>query len=232
MASLAGGAVERVDMHVHTRYSHDCLTDPEAVAQAAFSRGIKRICVADHNEIAGALELRSRYPGRVIVGEEVKTAEGVDVIGLYISERIPAGTPAARCCSLIHEQGGLVYIPHPFGGWRRNAVPVLRLIADSIDVVEGYNARVLFESQNRRAVEWALERGLPLGAGSDAHTIREVGRAYVEVPGFEDTPGAFLDALRRGRIRGRRSSAMLHIASTYAKVMDGYYRESNEGGSS
>src|SRR5690606_4300709 len=93
---MAGAGAEgrriRIDMHIHTRGSYDCLSDPDAVVERAAARGIDRVCITDHNEIEVALRLKERYPERVIVGEEVKTAEGVDVIGLYVSERIPKGT--------------------------------------------------------------------------------------------------------------------------------------------
>lgn len=207
-----------MDMHLHTSHSFDSLSDPEAVMRVALRRGLDRICVTDHNEISAALELRDRYPGRVIVGEEVKTAEGVDIIGLYLSERIPKGTPARECCEWIRAQGGLVYVPHPFAGGKGGGGAILGEIEDLVDVVEGFNARIHFRRLNEAAVAWGEERGLALGAGSDAHTLREVGRAYVELPWFEDEPGAFLAALRRGRLVGRLSSWAVHLGSTYAKV--------------
>jgi predicted metal-dependent phosphoesterase TrpH len=205
-------------MHMHTGRSFDCLSDPERVLEAALARGIDRICVTDHNEIAAALELKRRFPDRIIVGEEVKTAERVDVIGLYITERIPKGTPARRTCELIHEQGGIVYMPHPFAGGKGGGGRILESIADLIDAVEGFNARLHRQALNDRAVEWARRHGKPLGAGSDAHTLGEVGRAYVEVPDFDDTPGAFLAALRESRLHGAMSSRTVHIASTWAKL--------------
>ncbi len=205
-------------MHLHTSRSFDSLSEPEAVVRVALARGIDRVCVTDHNEISAALELRERYPGRVIVGEEVKTAEGVDVIGLFLRERIPKGTPARETCERIRAQGGLVYVPHPFAGGKGGGGRILPEIADLVDVVEGFNARIHFRRLNEAAVAWAGERGLALGAGSDAHTLREVGRAYVEVPVFDDDPGSFLAALRQGRIQGRLSSWAVHLGSTYAKV--------------
>src|SRR5688572_17605362 len=108
------GARIRIDMHLHTRRSFDSLNDPDAVLRTADERGLQRICVTDHNQIETALELKARFPDRIIVGEEVKTAEGVDVIGLYIREAIPKGTPALETCRRIHDQGGLVYMPHPY----------------------------------------------------------------------------------------------------------------------
>ncbi|HEX7119162.1 MAG TPA: PHP domain-containing protein [Longimicrobiales bacterium] len=216
-AAAAGGRV-RVDMHLHTRCSYDCLSDPDAVVERAAARGVDRICVTDHNEIETALRLKERYPDRIIVGEEVKTAEGVDIIGLYIAERIPKGTPARETCARIREQGGIVYVPHPFIGGKGGGGRLLEEIGDVVDAVEGFNGRIHLQRLNDRAVAWARARGLPLGAGSDAHTLLEVGRTYVEVPPFDDTPAAFLAALRDGRIHGRLSSVVVHVASTYAKL--------------
>lgn len=208
----------RVDMHVHTHHSFDCLNDPDRIVEAAAARGIDRVCITDHNEIGTALELKARHPDRVIVGEEVKTAEGVDIIGLYIAERIPKGTPARETCDRIHAQGGLVYVPHPFVGGKGGGGRLLPELVGRIDAIEGFNARVHVERINDRAVEWAREHDLPLGAGSDAHLVRSVGRAFVEVPPFDDSPEAFLAALRAGRIHGEFSSVLVHLVSTYAKL--------------
>lgn len=216
-ASAVGGRV-RVDMHLHTRGSCDCLSDPDAVVERAVERGIDRICITDHNEIEAALRLRDRYPDRIIVGEEIKTAENVDVIGLYLTERIPKGTPARETCERIHEQGGIVYVPHPFIAGKGGGGTLLGEIADLVDAIEGFNGRIHLQRLNDRAVAWARERGVPLGAGSDAHTLAEVGRTYVEVPPFEDDPTSFLAALREARIHGHRSSVAVHLASTYAKL--------------
>lgn len=216
----AGAAGERlrVDMHLHTRYSFDCLSEPAAVLDAALERGIDRICITDHNEIDGALELRDRHPDRVIVGEEVKTAEGVDIIGLFLTERIGKGTPARETCRRIHAQGGLVYVPHPFVGGKGGGGRLLPEIEEEIDIVEGFNARVHLRRLNRRARDWARERDLPVGAGSDAHMLRTVGRAFVEMPRFELGPEAFLAALRAGHVHGEYSSWLVHLASTWAKL--------------
>lgn len=205
-------------MHLHTRHSFDCLTDATALVESLAARGLDRVCITDHNQIGTALRLRESHPELVLVGEEVKTAEGVDIIGLFINELIPKGTPARQTCRRIHEQGGIVYVPHPFAGGKGGGGRILGDIADQVDAVEGFNARLHDPRLNQRAVEWARARDLPLGAGSDAHVLAEVGRAWVEVPWFEDEPRAFLAALREGTVHGRTSSRAVHIASTYAKL--------------
>jgi predicted metal-dependent phosphoesterase TrpH len=208
----------RIDMHLHTRASFDCLSEPRAVLQRALACGLDLICVTDHNEVAAAQQLQQEFPEHVIVGEEVKTAEGVDIIGLLLRERIPARTPARAACEQIRAQGGVVYVPHPFAGGKGGGGRILDAVEDLVDAVEGFNARIHDAALNARAVEWARARDLPLGAGSDAHTLREVGRACVELPAFARTRDGLLHALRQGRISGVLSSRAVHLASTWAKV--------------
>ena len=207
-----------VDMHLHTSRSFDCLNHPPAIMDAAAARGIDVLCITDHNEIDTALRLKERFPERVIVGEEVKTAEGVDIIGLFIHTLIPKGTPARRTCEIIRAQGGLVYMPHPYARGKGGDGRILDEVADLVHIVEGFNARLHDQALNERAVAWAAAHGLPTGAGSDAHTLREIGAAYVEMPPFEDHADAFREAIRGATIHGRESSRVVHVASTYAKV--------------
>jgi dephospho-CoA kinase len=207
----------KVDLHVHTSYSHDSLSAPEAVIERARRAGLSRVAVTDHNEIDGALLARELAPDLVIVGEEVRTAEGLDLIGLFLDERIPRGLRFEEVAAEIRRQGAIVYLPHPFDRYRGAKPSFLDGVVEWVDVVEGLNARVHSRRRNERAVAWARAHELPLGAGSDAHLLGEVGRAWVELPSFEDAPG-FLEATRRGRIGGRRSGHWVHLGSTWAKL--------------
>lgn len=208
----------KVDMHLHTCRSFDCLNDPLAVMDAASARGIDVLCITDHNEIEFGLRLKEQFPDRIIVGEEVKTAEGVDIIGLFVHTLIPKRTPARETCELIRAQGGLVYMPHPYARGKGGDGRILDEVADLVHIVEGFNARLHDQALNARAVAWAEAHGLPTGAGSDAHTLAEIGAAYAEMPRFEDNPASFREAIRTATIHGRESSRVVHVASTYAKV--------------
>src|SRR5688500_17007640 len=205
-------------MHVHTCGSFDCLNDPHRLVARAREGGLDRVCITDHNEIDVALELKAAHPDHIIVGEEVKTGEGVDIIGLYIREKIPKGTPARETCERIRAQGGVVYVPHPFAGGKGGNGRILPEIEELVDAVEGFNARLHDKRLNQRACEWARARNLPLGAGSDAHTLREIGRGAVTMPAFEPNRESFLTALRAGSIAGIESSRLIHLGSVYARV--------------
>ena len=208
----------RIDMHVHTHASWDCLSDPEKVLAVAVARGLDRIAITDHNRIWAAREMARRHPERIIPGEEVKTAEGIDVIGLYLKEEIPKGTPAREVCARIREQGGLVYLPHPYARGKGGSGRYAEELADHSDIVEVFNARLHDRALNHAAADLADRRNLPGGAGSDAHTLWEVGRARVELPAHPNRPDTFLEALRSARVSGAASPHAVHLASTFAKV--------------
>ncbi len=209
----------RIDFHVHTWGSHDCLSDPERVLEQARARGVDRIAITDHNEIDVALAMAARHPDAVIPGEEVKTAEGIDVIGLYLRERIPVGTPAEETCHRIHEQGGIVYLPHPFARGKGGGGGHVDRLVPFLDMIEVHNGRLRPPALNGLAERVAERDRLLRGAGSDAHTIREVARSWVELHWHANESAALLAALGEARhVHRETSHPVVHVASTWAKV--------------
>lgn len=210
----------RVDLHTHTHRSFDCLTTPAAYLRALARRGIDRAFVTDHNALDVALRMQAEAPGVIFAGEEVRTREGFDLIGLLLTEEIPRGTPARETAERIRAQGGVVYLPHPFDAGRSGAGEHhSAALADLIDVVEVHNARCFRQEMNERALAWARSHGKLAGAGSDAHTAGEIGNGFVEVPLFEPTREGLLEAIAAGEVAGRtRASPLVRVASTYAKI--------------
>jgi predicted metal-dependent phosphoesterase TrpH len=193
----------RVDLHSHTMFSGDSTTTLDEVEAAIGETGIDVLCVTDHNAVRGAEQLAERGACRIVVGEELRTHAG-EIIGLFLTERIPFGTSPPDAARAIREQGGVVYVPHPFDPLRNNmAAPALDelVAAGMVDALEVFNAKTSLQSLNRRAAEYAATHGLAPGAGSDAHVPLGLGAAFVEMPDF-DSPAGFLDSLRAGRVVG------------------------------
>ncbi|TVP58403.1 MAG: dephospho-CoA kinase [Gemmatimonadales bacterium] len=208
----------RLDLHLHTWGSWDSLSDPEAVLERALARGVERIAITDHNRIHVALEMAARHPDHVIAGEEVKVAEGIDVIGLHLKDEIPKGTPAEECCRKIREQDGIVYLPHPYAAGKGGGGRYAEQLAPSAEVIEAFNARLRSSGANRRGGELAARFGLPVGAGSDAHTVAEVGNGRIEVARHPNTVEALRSVLPFGAIEGERAPLHVFAASNWAKV--------------
>ena len=201
------------DLHMHTSWSHDCAIEVPELLTHAETEGLGAIAITDHNVFGGALEaLAATTNLTVIPGEEVKTQDQGEVIGLFLSEEIPRGLPFAATVAAIHEQGGVVYLPHPFD--RMHSIPdaaTLRRHLDEIDVFEVYNARLLFEGYNEEALRFARKYNLTMGAGSDAHVLQGVGTGALRMREFHDRD-EFLASLRTAQVL-RRPKSLLYLQS-------------------
>jgi predicted metal-dependent phosphoesterase TrpH len=208
----------KADLHAHTHFSRDALTSVSTFARRYAQAGIDCVAVSDHNNIDGALAVRSEAAFRVIVSEEIKSSEG-EIIGLFLQETIRKGLTPEDTVRAIREQGGLVLIPHPYDRVRRSPLrpeAALRIMQD-VDIIEVFNSRTVFAGDNEKSRRLAEEHGKLMSAATDAHTPWEIGLSYVEMPPFE-APGDFLVALGKGAIVGRRSFVGYHFLSTWAKI--------------
>ncbi|MBI2864622.1 MAG: PHP domain-containing protein [Chloroflexi bacterium] len=209
----------RADLHLHTLRSPDSANRPADIVRACQRRGINCIAVTDHNRFRGAQEVREIAPFTVILGEEIKTTDG-EIIGLFLTEEIRRGLSPEETARAVRAQGGLVMIPHPFDRVRKSCLheEALRRLADAslVDIVEVFNSRTTLLADSERARRFAEERGLLGAGGSDAHSLREIGQTYVEMPPFADKD-SFLRSLAQGRVMGRRSNPLVHLSSMLAK---------------
>ena len=201
----------KIDLHCHTEASADCITPLELIPQRCLQQGIRIQAITDHDEIRGALELQKIVRNDpdlelvIIVGEEVMTDSG-EIIGLFLQERIEPGQSPLETVRHIREQGGLVLLPHGFDPLKRFRLKdtAREEIAEHIDIVESYNARISRLRWNEAAAEWAKERELPVSAGSDAHLLADIGSAWLDAP-FQlvNTPQDLLHCLQQGVPTGR-----------------------------
>lgn len=193
----------RIIAHIHTKYSHDSILPFFLLYNKCLKCGIQYVAITEHNNIQGAQEFRAYCKKRgnkikVILGEEIMTTGG-EIIGLYIHDNIPAMHTPAETVKMIKEQGGIVYIPHPYDEKRLKTVlkeRYIRELKNQIDCIECHNGRNISEMYDTKQYRLAEKYGIPKVIGADAHTYFEVGRNYMEMDFPPDNKENFLKSLQ------------------------------------
>ena len=197
----------RIDTHVHSDASYDGHDPVELILEHAADIGLDGVVITDHDVMHASLraaELAPEYGLVGIPGVEVSTAHG-HLLAIGVEEMPPHRAPLRETVRWVRDHGGVAVVPHPFQR-SRHGVPKRVLKRTDVDAVEVYNSWLFTGYKNRRARRFADRRGYPGVAGSDAHTVPFVGRAYTELDVDERSADAVLDAIRRGQTatRGRR----------------------------
>ncbi|WP_216328518.1 PHP-associated domain-containing protein [Deinococcus aestuarii] len=228
-----GVQVMRVDLHIHSEVSHDCRTPLRGVPAWMLRTNTRVVAVTDHDQQRGGPELARIVADlglddrlSVIPGEEVTTSEG-ELIGLFLNERIPPGLTPEETVREIKAQGGLVMLQHGFDPLKRYRLKpeATARIAAQVDIVETFNSRLSRHRWNLVAAAWARERALPECAGSDAHTLRDIGEAWVETPfRIIRTPEDLIAALREGVVAGRWTHPVYAYGRKQWRVLNGRLR--------
>jgi predicted metal-dependent phosphoesterase TrpH len=207
----------QVDLHSHTKWSTDCVTEFEHIIDLCRQRGIDRIAITDHNTAEGALAMQRMAPDLVIPGEEIMTTKG-ELLAYFVQETVPAGLSPRETIGRLREQGAVISVAHPFDRLRKGAWEEADLIeiAGEVDAIEVFNARCMFPEDNVKALAFARQRDLPGTAGSDAHTAVEYGRAMTILPPFQ-TAEELKTVLRHADYIEQLSSWLVHFGSKAAK---------------
>lgn len=208
----------KADFHIHTAYSMDCDTSLEDIVSRCLETGINCIAIADHGTIEGGLKMQSLAPFPVIVAGEILTLQG-EIMGMFLKEGVPNGLPIEQAISRVRAQGALVCLPHPFDPLRGLRLDSKRLeaLVEQIDIIEAFNARTPLLRYSTIAQAFARKYDILETAGSDAHTLNEIGNTYVEMPEFSGRDD-FLQALRNGKIHRRRVSPLVRFGSIWARL--------------
>ncbi len=210
----------KLDLHVHTKYSIDALIEPAQLVRKARSLGIIPI-ITDHNTVDAAGEF-SKLNFDFVLGEEVHTAENFDVIGLYLTEKINRGLPFEEIVDKIKEQGGLVYLPHPFDTTRSGIGKEMISLAKKVDIIEAFNARTMLNKVNEEAAALAEKYQKPKGAGSDSHFLFEFGSTYVNLKDFDlENPKELLRQLKskNAKITGKKAPIYARGSAEIVKLL-------------
>lgn len=180
---------------MHSILSHDGSISFAQYSKLLATNVLDIVAITDHNQQAFAHQLYTKFPSQVIVGEEISSRDG-DIIGLFLTKLIAPHQDMITTCQAIFEQGGLVYIPHPFdtlrhGLGRSNLNNLLTWINDISKptpdpnqnpktkiIFETFNSRCLLPNFNNQAKEFAQDHQLSQACGSDAHALSELGTTY------------------------------------------------------
>lgn len=200
--------MKKVELHVHTEYSYDSNSKLRDIIAKCKNENIDVLGVTDHNEIKGALILANIAPFKVVVGEEILTKDG-EIIGLFLKKYIKPGMSITATINNIKKQGGIVYLPHPYDRTTRKTATsekVIEEVISQVDIIETFNGRTILNSDNIKAEALANKSGIQQSVGSDAHTVQELGRNYMNLENFEGAK-EFLSSMKQAE---RKTSKLLY----------------------
>lgn len=197
----------RIDPHVHSFFSGDGVSSPEALIRSARKAGLDGFALTDHNTCDGCRYLRDkgllREDGEpvdgllIIPGVEVSTAEGhLLCLGVWLPNGLK-GAPASEVLAMVREQNGLAIPAHPYDRLR-SGIREAHLDELEMDGIEVFNAATAMQRHNARAMAYATRRGLAMTAGSDAHYHAAIGRSHTIFPAERLAMRPVLDSLTKG----------------------------------
>lgn len=207
-----------VETHCHTDASGDCRVRVEDLIKTARQRGLDRVVVTDHNTISGAVRAKQLAPELIIVGQEIMTEQG-ELLAFFVSVEVPRDLPPMEAIRLLREQDAYISVSHPFDPRRGWDLRQLEAIAPHVDAVEIFNARNILPAYNEAAERFAARFQLGGTAGSDAHTLIELGRASMQLPEFTDA-ASLRAAMPQAQYTKRASGPLIRLASRYAALVN------------
>ena len=216
----------KLELHVHTKYSHDSIMPFWLLYLKCAFFNISYIAITEHNNIKGALAFSDYCKKRgdklkVIIGEEIMTTQG-EIIGLFLKKEIKAGLTPDETIEEILKQKGIVYVPHPYDLKRYKTVldeQVIKANKDKIHCIEIHNGRNISKEYDVKQKEIADKYAILPVIGSDAHTIFEIGRNYIQISKIPDTPTNFLEALRNAEFKSKECLKFCHTLTKFARVI-------------
>lgn len=200
----------KADLHVHSIFSYDGFNKPEMIVKQASKIGLDVIAITDHDNIKGAIsaqKFENKYGVEVVIGEEVLTNEG-EILGLFLKEEVKPGKTLKETIKIVHDQEGIVIIPHPFSFFplTRPAIGVKllysllkekNLLPEGMEVLNSMPSAKLSSKKSRRLNEKIFN--FAEVAGSDAHIEKHIGMGITLFPGQtkEDLKKAIINCQTR-----------------------------------
>ena len=208
----------KMDTHIHSEYSPDSKSKLKDIFNVAKNRGLDIIAISDHNTVEGskeAIRLTKNDDLFVVPSIEISSLEG-HILGFGCEENIKRDLPAVETIDLIHDQGGLAIIPHPYCFYRHGLLCKADYKDLKIDAIETKNARFIVGYCNNKAKKLSKKENLPGLGASDAHYYKFVGDCYSKIDCEKDIDSVFkaikkskVEALGKGTSNIRLSKYLL-----------------------
>ncbi len=222
----------KLDLHLHSIYSGDSLIKPENAIKYAKKKGLDGFAITDHETLKAynLLIKKNQYEDFIIIpGMEIATSAG-EVIGLFLTEEVNINdNNFFSIVDNIKEQGGLVVIPHPFDFLRDNRLKMDlltdKVIKKYIDGIEIVNSRIIFKKCVTKAKNFNKKYNLFETGGSDAHSNKEIGKAYTLIQDTDNSFSGIKKSLlaKKSKSLGSLSSPLVHLKTVSNKFIKGKY---------
>lgn len=177
----------------------DGTSDPEKILSIAKKIGLGAVAITDHNTFLGSIEaqrLSNKYGVVVIPGMEISTTEG-EILAYGIKEKIPFRISPKEAIKKIHNQGGLVAVPHPFLKPHPKkdfaAINENLILNLDIDAIEVFSPIMGIQEY---WLDFAHKNNLAEIGSSDAHMNTMIGSVWTEFPDECKTANDFLEAIK------------------------------------
>lgn len=193
----------KMDSHIHSEYSPDSKSKIEDIFKIAKSRNIDIIAISDHNTVEGSKVAQKLTKNDeelfVMPSIEISSQEG-HIIGYGCEDNIKRDLGAAETIDLIHDQGGLAIIPHPYCFYRHGLLCKADYKDLKIDAIETKNARYIVGYCNSKAKKLSKKENLPPLGASDAHYYKFVGDCYTNIDCEKDID-SILKAIKKSKVK-------------------------------
>ncbi|MBR6025041.1 MAG: PHP domain-containing protein [Methanobrevibacter sp.] len=190
-----------MDSHIHSEYSPDSKSKLKDIFKIAKDKNIDIIGISDHNTVEGSKEAQKLTKNDdllVIPSIEISALEG-HIIGFGCEENIKRDLQAAETIDLIHDQGGLAIIPHPYCFYRHGLLCKADYKELKIDAIETRNARFIIGYCNNKAKKLSKKEKLPALGASDAHYYKFVGDCYSKIDCEKDIDSV-LKSIKKAKV--------------------------------
>ncbi len=192
-------SVFHYDLHVHSKYSADCKSEPKVIIKTAEKMGLKGIAITDHDTVKFHKRVKIETGILIVPGIEIST-EGGHVIGLGVRENIQKRMTLEETVEKIREEGGEVVMAHPYDFMRKGVGKRMEKLQNVI--IETQNGATFIQKFNEKAKQYAQKNKLGETGGSDAHRIKDIGMAYTRVGEKVETVEELLEKIRKRETKG------------------------------